>query len=290
MLSIVMSLVGAGCATEAPQMTGSWIPETRGPWDSAIYSTTSDDGLTFNGNTLVVDSAGVPNLLRLTNGDLVLTYQYFSSTDEDMFDVIAYSTSDDNGETWSATEAVTFRGLPSPIDENKVPMDPTLVEEVDGSLRLYFTYHAKGARNAALYSASTSDDIASTFVVEPTPALTLSEHLLDPAVVYFNNTWHHYSWRDGSNKNVHSTSIDGKVFTRQDDVELPMDFLGQVIAVDDGLRFYGTGAGNVVSAFTTDGSTWTMESGNRVSGADPGIQQLEDGTYLMIYTGMNFNE
>lgn len=290
--SIVMGVAGAGCSPLTPTEKGSWVPETRGPWDSTIYSTTSDDGLTFTGKTLVIENAGVPNLLRLTNGDLVLTYQYFSMTAQDMFDLIAYSVSDDDGKTWSAPKAIEFSGLPESLGGNKIPMDPTLVQQDDGSLRLYFTYHKEGTRNAALYSAATtSDDVSSAFIVEPEAALSLTnEHLLDPAMVYFDGLWHHYTGRIQNDKNMHSTSTDGVAFTRQEDIKLPMDFLGQVIPADGGLRFYGTNDAGVVSAFSTDGSTWTMESGTRAPGVDPGIQQLADGSYLMIYTGLNFNE
>jgi hypothetical protein len=61
--------------------------------------------------------------------------------------------------------------------------------------------------------------------------------------------------------------------------------------MEDGLRMYGTGKGSVQSAFSTDGLTWTMDAGNRIAqGADPGVTALSDGTYLMVYTGNNFNE
>lgn len=272
--------------------TGSWIPNTKGPWDGSINAATSTDGMTFTGKTLVIDAAGVPNLLLLADGTLVLTYQYFSSTDQTMFDQIAYSTSTDNGKTWTDPAAVNITSLPTPIDTNKKPMDPTLVQLTDGSLRLYFTYHAKGNKTAALYEATAADGkIGSAFVASATPSLIVEKNLLDPAVVYFNGAWHQYSWQDGSDANYHSTSTDGVTFTLQNDVTLPMDFLGQVVPMNNGLRFYGTGKGGVVSAFSTDGSTWTMDTGNRITqGADPGVTQLADGSYLMIYTSMNFNQ
>jgi len=39
----------------------------------------------------------------------------------------------------------------------------------------------------------------------------------------------------------------------EETIDLPMDFLGQVIPMDDGLRFYGTGPEGVVTAFSTNG-------------------------------------
>ncbi|NBS41215.1 hypothetical protein EBS80_00965, partial [bacterium] len=88
----------------------------------------------------------------------------------------------------------------------------------------------------------------------------------------------------------HSTSSDGLTFALSDDISLPMDFLGQVVPVGEGLRFYGTGQGSVVSASSADGETWTMDAGSRAPGADPAVSMLDDGTYLMVYTAANFNE
>ena len=271
---------------------GSWIPDTRGPWDGAIYAATSTDGLTFTGKTLVFESAGVPNLLRMPSGELILTYQYFSSESESLFDVIAYSTSADDGATWSATKAVTFSGVPTPAAPKLMPMDPALVRMDDGSLRMYFTYHAKGSKKPEMYSAVAADgNIASTFVVNTTPALSVSgKNLLDPSVVSFGGLWHHYTWQDGSDNNYHSTSTDGMSFAMQDEISLPMDFLGQVISSGSGLRYYGTGKGEVVSAYSGNGYTWTMDAGSRAQGADPAVQQLSDEDYIMVYTAANFNE
>ena len=287
---------GVGTPTSAEPSVGaaapgSWIPDTKGPWDGSIYLATSTDGLTFTGRTLVLKAAGVPNLQRLPDGTLVLLYQYFSSTDQTMFDQIAYSTSSDSGKTWTDPAAVNITNLPTSIDGKKKPMDPTLVQLTDGSLRLYFTYHVKGNQTAALYEATAADGkISSAFVSNSTPSLMVDKNLLDPSVASFNGVWHHYSWQMESDANYHSTSTDGITFTLQSDVTLPMDFLGEVVPMNNGLRFYGTGKGGVLSAFSSDGSTWTMDSGSRVTqGADPGVTQLADGSYVMIFTSMNFN-
>ena len=306
MVLCLMALLVVSCSDEQE----SGIPSDAGlgkeeslPADTAdnepqtgfLYMATSSDGLTFTEGTFVLDHAGVPNLLRTSSGQLILVYQYFSSEDESMFDIIAYSVLHDDEKTWSSPVAVTFESLPEPLASGKVPMDPTLVETEKGALRLYFTYHEKDAKAPTLYSATAADGkITSSFVVEQTPALTgdgyLLIHMLDPAVVFFNGKWHHYTWKE-RNDNYHSVSDDGLFFNVESPITLPMDFLGQVVAVDDGLRFYGTGGeGEVVSAFSSDGYTWEMEEGSRIKGVDPGIQQLEDGTYVMVYTSMNFNK
>ncbi len=269
----------------------TWTPDTKGPWDGALYLSSSEDGLSFSGKELVLERAGVPNLLKLQSGDLVLTYQYFSDKDPDLFDVIAYALSTDNGTTWSSTETIDIDNLPEGLGENLHPMDPTLVQLEDGRLRLYFTYHAKGNKTAVLYSGTTPDsNIDSTFTVNKTPALTDNiTNLLDPAVTFFDGLWHHYTWQMDSDENVHSTSKDGLSFTRQDDITLPMDFLGQVIPFENGLRFYGTGEGSVISAYSSDGFTWEIDEKNLAPGADPAVQKLNDGSYLMIFTSTNFN-
>ncbi len=269
-----------------------WPPnvDTKGPWDGLLYMAASSDGLTFEDGSFVLEHASVPNLLITSSGTLILTYQFFSYKDKGMFDVIAYSLSDDNGKTWSDPQAVIFENLPSPIDTGKFPMDPTLVETEDGALRLYFTYHAYGAEYPALYVSTAADGkITSPFVVEETPALALDAFLLDPAVVFFNGKWHHYTWQMESDDNYHSVSDDGLSFTLEENINLPMSFLGQVIPVDDGLRFYGTDKGDILSAFSSDGYSWKMDDGNRIQGVDPGVAQLSDGMYVMVYTSMNFN-
>lgn len=274
----------------APQEAVDLDPEEKGPWDGAIYSATSSDGINFSGKVLLFERSGVPNLLKLQNGDMVLLYQYFSNTDENLFDTIAYSISKNSGLTWTDTTAINFENLPDPQNPRLKPMDPAIVQLEDGRLRLYFTYHTTGSKTPALYSATTSDDnITSSFIVNPSQALITDKNLLDPAVTYFAGAWHHFTWQDGSDNNYHSISDDGLTFTMQEEISLPMEFLGQVVTYEDGLRFYGTGKGMVASAISADGYNWEMESDKIVQGADPAVQQLADGTYLMVYTSMNFN-
>lgn len=290
---LAMALLLSACGTESRQtVTSDPVDQAeQGPWDGRILLATSEDGLSFEGDELFLERAGVPNLLMLQNGDLVLTAQYFSNTDAELFDAIVYSISKDEGQTWSEIQGVTFENLPEPQSPERKPMDPTLVQLEDGSLRLYFTYHAKGEKNANLFSAhSDSEEMGAVFLVEPEPALEVEEgFLLDPAVVFFDGLWHHFTWQMESDDNYHSTSSDGLVFELQDEISLPMDFLGQVIPFEDGLRFYGTGEGGVVSAFSEDGFSWEVDQKSVVQGADPGVQQLEDGSYIMAYTSMNFN-
>lgn len=298
-LFLICSLLLVACSSQSIETSDSITPippdvdlsNPNGPWNGGLYMATSSDGVSFTGRELVVDHAGVPNLLLRDNGDLILTYQYFSETDGTMFDVIAYSISEDDGSTWTEPVAVEFEDMPASAEGDKKPMDPTLVETEDGALRMYFTYHGKDDKTASLYSATAEDgDISSTFVVNQTPAFSSSENLLDPAVVYFDGLWHHYSWKDRSDENYHTVSEDGLSFAREEDISLPMDFLGQVIPFESGLMFYGTSLKGVVYAYSQDGYGWEMGSDSLVLGADPGVAKLADGTYLMVFTSRNFNE
>ncbi len=301
-------------SSDSSDDTPSWVPEnpSNGPWKSNLYLSTSEDGLSFSGKELLVEHVGVPNLLLTSSGELIADYQYFSYEDEDLFGVIGYSVSEDDGKTWTDPKAVVITGLPEattsmPTSAGEVSVlravDPTLVQLSDGSLRLYFTYQAEGESYPQPASALNADgDITGTFVYEGTILDSPEEAaLLDPSVVYFNGLWHYYTWNvaqegiggspDPSTPqdvdNYHGTSEDGITFTLEDPVTLDMGFLGQAVVVDGGLRFYGTGTGGIVSAFSSDGYTFVMDEGNRLQagGGDPGVAQLDDGTFVMIYTG-----
>ena len=294
----------------------SWVPSIsgNGPWKSNLWLATSSDGLTFTKDHMLVEHVGVPNLLFTSSRELIATYQYFSYETEELFGVIAYSVSEDNGATWTDPVAVTIEGLPDPVTSGNAQervfvtqaVDPTLVEIADGALRLYFTYQQADEEWPHPASALNTDgDITGTFIYEEASGLDSDEEaaLLDPVVVYFDGLWHYYAWNVAQMgmgnegpvtiddfDNYHGISEDGVTFTLQDFITLDMNLLGQAVALDDGIRFYGTGNGGAVSAFSLDGYTWEMEDGVRLSGAnDPGVAQLEDGTYVMVYTSLNFN-
>ena len=63
-----------------------------------------------------------------------------------------------------------------------------------------------------------------------------------------------------------------------------MNMLGNPILVEDGIRFYGSGAGGVLSAFSLDGYDWTLEEGVRSTGVDPAAVQRSDESLILIST------
>jgi hypothetical protein len=269
----------------------SWVsndPEMskKGPWFDFLSIAYSEDGLNFSNEKQFLEHAGVAHLMQDSSGMLIATFQYFSFMNKNMFDVIAYSTSDDEGGTWSSVKPVTITDL----GEGANPCDPTLVELEDGKLRLYFTYQQRGEEYPQLFSAI-GDSIDSEFLSEGQQLLT-DEIILDPAVVYFKGKWHHYTVKHGTEfdaepsanlVSVHSVSDDGLAFKLVDEIKLDMQFLGDVIIDEGGLRFYG----GQKSAFSEDGYTWTLEDGMRFDGADPGVVKLSDGSYIAIYTKVN---
>jgi|GEM_PF-1119500 len=270
-----------------PEWISSGPNADTGPWNEDVYIAYSEDGTTFTENKLFVPHAGVANLWLTTDGALIATMQYFSFTNEAYFDKIAYTVSEDNGLTWSTLTEIQFEGLHEPTKGGPNAVDPTLVQLPDGTFRLYFTFESPGDGFPQLYSAA-ADTIDEVFVNEG-KQLTIDEIVLDPTVIYFDGTWHHYTTtqnppQNNTLTNVHSTSATGLDFTRQEDIVLPMSMLGGVIAEGDMLRFYGCWNG-IKSATSTDGFTWTMDPGTRVDqGADPGIAKLPDGSYVMVYT------
>ena len=166
---------------------------------------------------------------------------------------------------------------------NSTACDPTLVQLPDDRLRLYFTYHKPGEQYPQLYSAI-STDIDGTFEIEG-KQLETEEIILDPAVVYFDGKWHHYTVKHGDSfdstaSNVHSVSDSGVSFELRSDIDINFQMLGDVIVVDDMLRFYN----GRESAISDDGYLWEKEPGIRLDGADPGVVQLPDGSYIAIYT------
>lgn len=266
-----------------------WIPlprdgrRRRGPWRNSLKLAKSQDGLHFGKLELtVVDRGGVPSMITdYDKGRIVATFQYFSFEKKEEFDKIAVSFSNDEGETWTKPQVVTFLGLPEPLSN---PVDPTLVLLDDERYRLYFCYPQPGRNTKILpriYSAISEDCINFT-VEEGVRVMVEGKTVNDPAVAKIEGKWHYYSpvFRERGD-NYHAVSDDGLNFTIEDNIVLNMNMLGCALAVKDGYRFYGSGRDRQSSAFSTDGYNWVQED-VRMPGPDPGVIRLKDGTYLML--------
>ena len=270
----------------------TWVLDKMGPWDQDLYVYDSDDGLNFTERELLVKHAGVPHLLQDKSGTLIAVYQYFSFSDEALFNVFAYSTSADLGLTWDGPHLLEVKDLPEPVAPEASAVDPTIVELDDGSLRLYFTYHLSGKKSPVCVSAK-AQSIKDAFVYEEGIRVELENTtVLDPAVVYFKGTWHYFAPENTmagpSTLNLHATSSDGLNFELQEKIDLGGPrLLGSAIVVDDGLRFYGTnqGAPGAFSAISTDGFSWKTEAGERAPHGDPGVVKLSNGKFLLLSAG-----
>ncbi len=270
------------------------------PWEGSISLYSSDNGLDFGFNgTLLFKNAAVPHILKTIDGDLIATFQYFYDKDTDEVienGIMHYSISSDNGETWSDAEKLILEDLPEvcgcPTPDNpsmQSAVDPTLAQLEDASFRIYFTYHAV-EDDYSMTSTAIADEIDEAFVYEGKIFENEDTYLLDPAVVYYDGLWHYYNSSNGYNDgtpeeyvNIHATSEDGQTFELEENINFSIGFLGGAVAMEDGIRFYGAGGvDGTLSAFSTDGYEWEEDNVPRYPGSDPGVVQLDDGSFLML--------
>lgn len=254
------------------------LQEGPGPWDADVVAVESKDGLKFSDAAakVLVPRAGVPHLYRDSGTNIVAVFQWFPKDDREAFNSIARIVSKDGGKTWSKPDVLAIRGLPQ---KHSPPCDPCVVPLDDGTVRMYFTVDL--GRGAYCASALSKDGLA--FDLEKGERFRVDGGVLDPFVFRLGDVWHYVApehKRDG--RNYHATSKDGLAFERQKDLDVGFHFLGGAVPTRDGVRFYGTGRGGIVSATTTDGFAWKVEDGVRSRGVDPGVLDLGDRV-LLIY-------
>ena len=251
------------------------------PWNNDLKMLRSMDGMEFTERTTFVERAGVPCLTQDKNGRLIAVFQWFPFERRDAFDKIAVKFSEDSGKTWSAPRAIELNTLPPGYDR---AFDPTLVALADGGFRLYFTSKQEPG-NTGIFSAVSKDAIH--YTLEPAMRFGVDgENVVDCSVAKLGDTWHLYAPVPRENgRAYHAVSKDGLKFERQAEVSVSgrASWIGNVIALDDGLRFFGSGGG--WSARSKDGSTWQREDGSRANGGDPAPWRLQDGSYLLVVTG-----
>lgn len=258
---------------------------TDGPWNHDLLVALAADGLTFGAPSVFVERAGVPCVIRDSQGRLVAVFQWFPFDDEEAFDQIAVAFSDDDGTTWSIPAKVTVAGFPANLARR---FDPALVQIEDGRYRLYFTSNERvGGGRAAIYSAVSSDALAYTF--EPGARFAPDAGTVDASVVRFGSAWHLFSHTMEANtgRGFHAISSDGLAFE-----ELPMvdagsgrQWIGNAVVQGGTLRYYGSGRDGVWSATSSDGGAWSLDPGTRLSGGDPSAVVLGSGEVMLVYVG-----
>lgn len=285
------------------QMRDERTPEQRdpnGPWknDVLIYRTKTDGTAEQIGT---FPRAGVPTLARLQDGRLMAAYQSFPSDDERNFDRVAVCFSSDEARSWTKPQPIAVEGLEQGLAR---PFDPTLVPLPDGKIRLYFTsnrHHSFSVSTPQIYSAISQDGIHYTF--EPGVRFGIEGRVvIDCAVVLHQGVFHLYSPDNGSTADFHqnqaqrqqppagsayhATSTDGLTFTRAPDVSFDKNtrWLGNAQSDGKAITFFGSGRG-IVTATSTDGTTWKPAGNIMLAGADPGASAAKDGGWIIIATG-----
>lgn len=264
-----------------------------GPWDLNLVLLKSADGLRWQEKGLFIERAGVPTVIQNRQGRIFVLFQWFPEGNVEAFDRIACASSSDQGETWSAPESIVVEGMPRTL---RRPFDPTLVELENGRYRLYFTSHEVKAAGElriqdaiwpGIHSAVSEDCLQ--FKYEPGVRFAIdSEMVIDGAAVYWNGEWHLFAPIQGTPGGAyHATSKDGLTFERQPDLHLDTrgSWLGCVVPIPSGLRFYGSGRGGWC-ADSLDAKSWRLLADTlRPTGMDPGVVRLKDESWMMVATG-----
>ena len=270
---------------------------SEGPWARRILGARSTDGLTWVRTMQVIsDQADVPELVVDNKGWLYV--YYYGWTVGQLQNVPALAISTDNGATW-AFKYMKFTGFPGRGDV----ADPNLLFE-DGVFRLYGSTRPAGS--TYLVAGESTDGIS--FAFKQTAFQPPSGQNAGVAATYrVGSQWHLLSLSslgfvtgEDVGKLWHATSDDGKAFTLKDTKRFLIDsepyFTGNVVPFDGGYRAYvfSDQAKSIRSFFSTDGESWTLESGDRLAFdaaskleskyiGDPDIVKLPDGTYFMAY-------
>ncbi|MBE2195132.1 MAG: hypothetical protein IAE83_13240 [Anaerolinea sp.] len=265
-----------------------------GPWANRLLIAFSEDGLTWEpANRILSDQADVPDVIVTSDGEIRV--YYITWCPKTIRNQIAVASSTD-GQSWTYQTITITREDGGQLG---MPADPTIEITDEGKYRLYFTAQIPPDKHGGSYSAISEDGY--NFVFEPGARFSLpNRNALDVNVLKIGATWHYFAGGEPG-KNLHATSPDGLNFTRLEDFVQDSIIMSNGIAVEGGYRYYGfqqmPGSTHIVSFFTTDGETWTLEPGRRLEVddstqleaevvKDPAVAQLPDGRWIMIYVSM----
>lgn len=262
------------------------------PWQNALKMATSTDGITFTTSGIFQDSSGVPSVIRWKGDTLICAFQWFRApTGSGTWDKVAVKFSYNNGISWTQPTPIVVNGLPANYQR---PFDPTLLKINNDSLRIYFS-SSDGTPFMGLdstvntYSAKSNDGITYTFE-NNARVDEISNRVIDPAVVHFNNAFHYISPIGSPQEGAyHYVSPDGLNFTKVPDI--PSDnnhnWTGNYLPEDSTtLRFYGAGGQGIWFNSSSNGGVWNGYTPTNIQGGDPTVIKLTAGNYLLIYVGM----
>lgn len=262
----------------------------EGPWDKRILLATSEDGLSFTRTEMIVaDQANVPNMVVDDQGWIYLYYSGHTVGEKENTSGVAIST--DNGKTWIHKYLNIWDG-----SEWLNATDPDVELLEDGTFRIFFISNSFPGK-PKIYYAEGTDGIDFDFGGVAFEKEGLS---IDSSTFRIGEEWHQFSLVGDTLDHFHAVSEDGKTFIFQKKEGFREDgrvyVMANEIQTDSGVRFYAFSFNfpDFASFTSTDGSTWTMEEGARLSFdgdseqeskyiKDPAVAQLADGTYLMAY-------
>ena len=271
------------------EKTAENTQENNGPQSHQIWSASSEDGLVWtHDNLLLIEKASVPIPLLLPNGTIRIYYVDASTQPS----TIGCSDSTDSGATVYKV-ACEIEGT------GTVNVDPTIVMLDDGRYRLYYFAGETDPTNGIGDPASMPGDHNINSAIsedgihfEEEGTVFTYEGLMDPDIFYTGEQYLFYS-ATNTGKSIIATSDDGLDFTYYGDFPIERVGLAKPIILEDGtFRMYvfnQTGQKQVLSLISEDGLSWTKEEGIRLEApegkeiTDSQVVQLENGTYKMFF-------
>lgn len=279
----VTVLLFSGC-TEVPddgfeKNQYSWSTMNEGPYNDQISYATSSDLLTWTDSQEILSiHASVPGAIYKDN----VIYVYFVDVSvDDIAERIGLITSDDNGNTWSEKQFVTFDGI-----SNMVPVDPAPFLLDDGRIRMYYfdieeerTSFTPESKNK-IYSAISDDGI--NFVQES--ICFMKDGVYDPDVILVNDTYRMYVGDISGNRVISATSNDGLTF-EEEGTAYTGGAVPDVFFKEDTYYLYTAGIdiSTSINGAVFSKTSYRFESKINMLTADPSVIELDDGSFMMFY-------
>ncbi|OGY28528.1 MAG: hypothetical protein A3F33_03080 [Candidatus Woykebacteria bacterium RIFCSPHIGHO2_12_FULL_43_10] len=252
--------------------------DSNGPFYHDVNLATSIDGVNFAFDSLVLEKASVPDVVRLADSTLAI-YAVDGSGRSKSGLMVAISK--DEGQTWQQG-SVQFDSL--------VPgaADPDVVVLPDGKIRLYFVVFEDVENKTVVptnmvKSATSSDGV--NFSLESGERLKYS-NLTDPDVVKIGNSWFMY-FSQGA-KLLAAISSNGLSFKYQKDIRSLGSVSSTVKITEETYRQFYCNNG-IKSATSIDGLSWKDDAGYRLKPGtkefvcDPAPLKTEGDNWLMYY-------
>lgn len=235
----------------------------------------------------IFESASVPEVAKLRNGDLLLYFVDASTLTTPGTERMGYSKSTDNGQTWSDKQLITMTGK----SNAGAAVDPSVVELADGTLRMYFFGSETTQGDPAsvegdhvVYSAISTDGLS--WEVEAGERFAAAK-LTDPEVVQIDDRYWVMYYSLGTTTGI-ATSGDGLEWFESKQTWSGGGIPGAYRDSTGSVHLYGCSPAGLVTAASTDGTTFN--NGNEqvftenVSGVcDPSPVLLDDGSVLLVY-------